>query len=212
MYVERFPGYFLAKLFYWRIACYADNFSYVLASAQMSRYTSFAGNSPRQSHRQQGVQRRRAPSRSGVPSLFRENRENGENWPSGTIAQGQVDRIITDVRPAQLRSHLPCEDSNGPAQARDVHAFRGMLHQMQLRLFRWRPQMNAGYAEFRITGIRRTAGLCALSACFGWWGPCRWCFRPHNPGGRCYRASESSQPIREVSEVQSGRTSGVSGS
>ena len=30
--------------------------------------------------------------------------------------------------------------------------------------------------------------------------------------GRCQRPSESSQPIREVSEVQSGRTSGVSGS
>jgi integrase len=31
--------------------------------------------------------------------------------------------------------------------------------------------------------IRRTAGLCALLVCFRWWGPCGWCFRPHNPGG-----------------------------
>lgn len=45
-----------------------------------------------------------------------------------------------------------------------------------------------------ISGIRRTAGLCALSGFFCWWGPCRWCFRPHNPGGRGHRANDSSQP------------------
>jgi hypothetical protein len=69
-----------------------------------------------------------------------------------------------------------------------------------------------GYAEFRITGIRWTAGLCALSECLGWWGPCRGCFRAHNPGGRGHRANDSSQLIKEVSAVQSARTSGVSGS
>ncbi len=42
-------------------------------------------------------------------------------------------------------------------------------------------------------------------------GPRRSCSGPHNPGGRGHRPSESSQPIREVSEVQSGRLSGVSG-
>ena len=63
-----------------------------------------------------------------------------------------------------------------------------------------------------IFGIRWTAGLCALPGCLAWWGPRRWCFRPHNPGGCRHRPSESSQPIREVSEVQSGRMSGVSGS
>jgi hypothetical protein len=57
--------------------------------------------------------------------------------------------------------------------------------------------MNGAYGEFPIRGIRRTAGLCALPACFCWWGPCRSCFRPHNPGGQCYRVSESSQPIRD---------------
>ena len=69
----------------------------------------------------------------------------------------------------------------------------------------------AGYGEFPISAIRWTAGLCALPGRFAWWGPRRSCFRPHNPDGRCHRPSESSQPIREVSEVQSGRTSGVSG-
>ncbi len=61
-------------------------------------------------------------------------------------------------------------------------------------------------------GIRWTTGLCALLAWLCWWTRCRRCGCPHNPGGRCHRASESSQPIREVSEVQSGRMSGVSGS
>ena len=37
------------------------------------------------------------------------------------------------------------------------------------------------------SNIRWTAGLCALPDCFVWWGPCRWCFRPHNPGGRRHR-------------------------
>ena len=32
---------------------------------------------------------------------------------------------------------------------------------------------SAAYAEFRISAIRWTAGLCALSASCCWWGPCR---------------------------------------
>src|ERR1035441_8410683 len=55
------------------------------------------------------------------------------------------------------------------------------------------PRRYACYVEFAISGIRWTAGLCALLAWFCWWGLRRWCFRPHNPGGRCYRVSESSQ-------------------
>jgi hypothetical protein len=47
------------------------------------------------------------------------------------------------------------------------------------------------------SAIRWTAGLCALRACFCLWGWYRWCFGPHNPGGRCYRASESGQPVRD---------------
>ena len=60
--------------------------------------------------------------------------------------------------------------------------------------------------------IRWTAGLCALSGCFGWWRRCRWRIWAHNPGGSVQRPRESSQLIKEVSTVQSGRTSGVSGS
>ena len=66
--------------------------------------------------------------------------------------------------------------------------------------------------DFTTSAIRRTAGLCALPGCFCWWEPRGWCFRAHNPGGRGQCASESSQPIREASRVQSGRASGVSGS
>ena len=46
------------------------------------------------------VERQRAPGRRGVPFLFRENQENDENWPSATIAHGQVNRMITGVRPS----------------------------------------------------------------------------------------------------------------
>jgi hypothetical protein len=47
----------------------------------------------------------------------------------------------------------------------------------------WR--RNGVYGEFPISAIRWTAGLCALPGCFGRWGPCRSCFRPHNRGGWC---------------------------
>ena len=54
------------------------------------------------------------------------------------------------------------------------------------------------YAEFRITGIRWTAGLCALPGCFGWWGPLSvGVFVRIIPARRRHRPSESSQPIRE---------------
>jgi hypothetical protein len=60
--------------------------------------------------------------------------------------------------------------------------------------------------------IRWTAGLCSLWGCSAWWGPCQHLFCPHNPGGLDQRANESSQPIKDASRVQSGKTSGVSGS
>jgi hypothetical protein len=70
----------------------------------------------------------------------------------------------------------------------------------------------ASYEEVLITDIRRTAGLCSLSWCLCWQE--RWvsCCGPHNPPGRGYRPSESSQLSRDESWVQSGKVSGVSGS
>ena len=65
---------------------------------------------------------------------------------------------------------------------------------------------------FTTCAIRWTAGLCSLSGCSAWWGPCQRLFCPHNPGGLDQRANESSQPIKDASRVQSGKTSGVSGS
>ena len=38
------------------------------------------------------------------------------------------------------------------------------------------------------SAIRWTAGLCSLSGCSGWWGPCQRLFCPHNPGGLDQRA------------------------
>ena len=75
-----------------------------------------------------------------------------------------------------------------------------------------RAQLRVSYADFRISDFRWTAGLCALSGCFTWWRACRWRVRAHNPGGRGHGANDSSQLIKELSTVQSGRTSGVSGS
>jgi hypothetical protein len=63
-----------------------------------------------------------------------------------------------------------------------------------------------------ICGITRTAALCALpvrAALRCWGSPCR-C--PHNLLAECQRPRVSSHWIRELSEVQPGRTSGVRGS
>jgi hypothetical protein len=48
-------------------------------------------------------------------------------------------------------------------QAAHVDTNCRMLHLMQLRALGCGRRRCGGYAEFRITGIRRTAGLCALS-------------------------------------------------
>ena len=61
-------------------------------------------------------------------------------------------------------------------------------------------------------GIMRTAGLCALPWRFRCWGRRSPRCSPHNPPGLGQRPSESSQPSRDESEVQSGKASGVSGS
>ncbi len=62
------------------------------------------------------------------------------------------------------------------------------------------------------SGIMRTAGLCALPWRFRCWGRRSPRCSPHNPPGLGQRPSESSQPSRDESEVQSGKASGVSGS
>ena len=60
--------------------------------------------------------------------------------------------------------------------------------------------------------IMRTAGLCALPWRFRCWGRRSPRCSSHNPPGLGQRPSESSQPSRDESEVQSGKASGVSGS
>ena len=53
-----------------------------------------------------------------------------------------------------------------------------------------------GGSRPRIHDLRHYAdgGVMCPVGCFCWWGPCRWCFRAHNPGGRGHRANDSSQP------------------
>ncbi|QCO99602.1 integrase [Arthrobacter sp. 24S4-2] len=54
------------------------------------------------------------------------------------------------------------------------------------------------HRDFTISGIRRTAGLCSLSLCCGWWAPCGRCFGAHNPSVRRQRADDSSLACRAL--------------
>ena len=90
---------------------------------------------------------------------------------------GRLAGVSAAVRRRRRPTHHPRHPAiSGTAR---LPAGRDRQHPRQRCSATWPSTLGDG-------GVMRPAGL------FVWWGPCRWCFRPHNPGGRRHRPSGSS--------------------